>query len=651
MAVDREETLKRAEKLLRQGRLDGAIQEYERLVDDQPRDWNAINALGDLYARAGDHERAIAQFIRIADHLHAEGFLPKAAALFKKALKVKSDHEHTLLQLADIATRQSLLADARMYLGQLSQHRTARGDARGAAECAVRLGLLDDADASAKLAAARASQSLGDTARAVGLFKAAADHFTTNGRADEALDALVEAGQLDPSDVVLRGRLARECLAAGRPHQAKAFLSAESVGDDPDLLLTLATMNLAEGRDQEAHAAILRALTCAPDRCAVVVGMAQDLAARGRVESAYACIEILADAALLEGDYPRAAAVLRDFARACGHVPALTRLVDVCVDAGLEPMLYEAQGMLADAYLESGGGSEARVIAEDLLLRDPDSDANRQRLHRALELLGVADVERVVAQCLQAGRDNGDVLDLSDASLTAATPSDEPATDDDSKAPSSPESPPLPTPVFAPRAGDDEVIVVEALEIDLSDEVSRLMPASVDPPSPRPLAAPAAVLPPEPAAAPRDLEDVFSDMRARVQGGDRQTSAGSDHYDLAERHLQHGRVDDAITALQSASRAPQMRFKAAAQLGRLLLSRGDLHGAVEWLERAAEAPAATADEGFAVLYDLADGLERMGETARALAVLIEIETDAGGFRDVPGRIARLSQAQAESPGA
>ena len=52
MALDREDTLKKAEKLLRQGRLENAIAEYLRLVEDQPRDWNTANTLGDLYARA-----------------------------------------------------------------------------------------------------------------------------------------------------------------------------------------------------------------------------------------------------------------------------------------------------------------------------------------------------------------------------------------------------------------------------------------------------------------------------------------------------------------------------------------------------------------------------------------------------------------------
>ena len=70
--------LKKAEKLLRQGKLDGAIEEYVRLVEDQPEDWSSINTLGDLYLRAGDVDRAVAQFTRIADHLLADGMLAES---------------------------------------------------------------------------------------------------------------------------------------------------------------------------------------------------------------------------------------------------------------------------------------------------------------------------------------------------------------------------------------------------------------------------------------------------------------------------------------------------------------------------------------------------------------------------------------------
>ena len=59
MASEREEALKKAEKLLRQGKLDLAIAEYARMIEEQPRDWNTRNTLGDLYIRAGKPDQAV----------------------------------------------------------------------------------------------------------------------------------------------------------------------------------------------------------------------------------------------------------------------------------------------------------------------------------------------------------------------------------------------------------------------------------------------------------------------------------------------------------------------------------------------------------------------------------------------------------------
>jgi len=67
VAIDRDGTLRKAEKFLRQGRLDQAIAEYHRIIEDQPEDWSTINAVGDLLVRAGQTESGIEHFTRIAD--------------------------------------------------------------------------------------------------------------------------------------------------------------------------------------------------------------------------------------------------------------------------------------------------------------------------------------------------------------------------------------------------------------------------------------------------------------------------------------------------------------------------------------------------------------------------------------------------------
>jgi tetratricopeptide (TPR) repeat protein len=106
-----------------------------------------------------------------------------------------------------------------------------------------------------------------------------------------------------------------------------------------------------------------------------------------------------------------------------------------------------------------------------------------------------------------------------------------------------------------------------------------------------------------------------------------------------------GMLDDAVKALEVAARSPRLRFEAGSLLALVHKKKNDLVRAVEWLERAAEAPAPGADEGRALLYDLAGTLELLGETARALAVFMELQADAPAYRDVGARVDRLARVQ------
>ena len=106
-----------------------------------------------------------------------------------------------------------------------------------------------------------------------------------------------------------------------------------------------------------------------------------------------------------------------------------------------------------------------------------------------------------------------------------------------------------------------------------------------------------------------------------------------------------GMLDDAVSSLKTAVKSPVHRFEAASMLGRLHMRRGETPQAIEWLEHAAEEPAPTPQDGRALLYDLGILLDQAGETARALAVFLELQADAGDYRDVPARIDRLARVQ------
>jgi hypothetical protein len=47
------------------------------------------------------------------------------------------------------------------------------------------------------------------------------------------------------------------------------------------------------------------------------------------------------------------------------------------------------------------------------------------------------------------------------------------------------------------------------------------------------------------------------------------------------------------------------------------------------------------------MYELADALEAAGEVSRALAVCMELQANAGEFRDVAERVDRLAKVQTD----
>ena len=123
-------------------------------------------------------------------------------------------------------------------------------------------------------------------------------------------------------------------------------------------------------------------------------------------DAGFVCIDAAVDAAIAASEFQAAAGLLQAFIdRVPAHIPALLKLVEVCVDGGLETAMYETQARLTDAYLATSQPAEARVIAEDLVAREPWEPAHIERFRQALVMLRVPEPDTVIAQRLN-GRDS-----------------------------------------------------------------------------------------------------------------------------------------------------------------------------------------------------------------------------------------------------
>ena len=637
MAIDREDTLKKAEKLLRQGKLDAAIAEYFMVVEEHPGDWATANTLGDLYVRAGQQDLAAGQYIRIGRHLVDEGFYSRAGAIYKKLLKLKPDDEGVQLALADISHRQGLLADAKAQLNAIAGRRRNRGDKAGAARIVVQLGSVDPADFDARVLAARTLIEMGDEDGAADRFRSLYDDLLEKGREADALQALREAVRLSPHDQQSRLVLARSAILSGDFEGARAFLDRATAGDDPTLQMALLEMDLRAGDFGEAQELLRTLLRSGAEQRDRVTELAWATAG-SNADAAFVVVDALVEAVSAAGNHGDAAALLQEFAaRIPNHIPALLKLVEVCVDGGLEAAMHEAQAHLTDAYLGAGQAAEARVIAEDLVAREPWERGHIERFRRALMMLKVSDPDTLIAARL-----SGDVPFIARDVFAekAAAPIPEPL---EPPAIIVEEVSPVPEPeslLEAPPAEPVEATtpMLEPLQPSSAGEEIDLSTALGD------CSTPIAFPQPVPVSQLPEVENVTApEADANRPGG---TDQSAQHMTIARTYIEMGLADEAIGPLETASRATRFRFEAASLLGRIFRDRGDTPRAVEWLERAAEAPAPSDEESRALLYDLGTMIEGSGDTARALAVFLELQSEAGDYRDVAERVERLARVEA-----
>ena len=617
MHIDRDATLKRAEKLVRQGRLDAAIAEYVRVTSAYPDDWNTVNILGDLYLRVGQSDRAVVQFARVGELLVHDNALARATAVYKKILRISpGDVRGTrgleliagkqepgraasrdaatgpedadarmvaarqaqdagdvaqacalLIEAADLYEAQGRPSDAlaavaeassidpanpeyrvrmlKMLIerGELTQARCvarivpelvmvadalelagrhaeaadtvaeaalvdpanrllrerglrqfvacgeidrarslahtpadllvvaealqgenrgaevldivsdaverephelglraplvaaclAAGDidrAREAARTSADWMLLSEAmrqqgrdeealaamheatqrdphDASLHAGFVRACIDAGnllqarEEARTKSEIIAVASALDRHGHGDAALQMRADALRRDPDDPELRRRLIRDYVDAGQRDRAHALLTLEVAGDDADLLMLLARLEFGIARFDEGRR-VLNCIHALPaDGRPDIAGLGSELLQAGQADAAFVCAEVAADAAVGQGDWDGAVAVLQEFVRRVPHhVPSLLKLIEVCVEGGFRTLMSAAQEQLADAYLRAGKGAEARVIAEDLVVRAPWDRPNVERLLRALVLCRDAEPEQTIANLL-----------------------------------------------------------------------------------------------------------------------------------------------------------------------------------------------------------------------------------------------------------
>ncbi|HEV8254201.1 MAG TPA: tetratricopeptide repeat protein [Vicinamibacteria bacterium] len=372
-----------ADKLEKAGQTDKAIALYKQVVDDNPKDWNTVNKIGDLYAKLNKPREASAEYAKVADFYAKDGFLLKAIAIWKKINKLDASAMEPYLNLADLYAKQGLMMEAKAQYQIVVDEYIKRGRNREAGDVLKKLAEIDPADLKVRSKLADLYTRGGDNKRAVEEHIAIADELNKKGHVAEALQVLEKGLKLDPANTRLKGEVARVHLLQKNYDKAVAFLeqTLQAAPNDKELLGRLGEAYLGAKKVADAESTFKRLLELDPRDEEARVQMGRVRLFQGNYDAAYDDFLPVVERLLEKRDADKAAALLQQIVqRAPGHIKSLLKLVDIYRFAKNERSVAATYSQLSEAYINDGQLQQAVSVLETLVEREPHNQQHRSKL-------------------------------------------------------------------------------------------------------------------------------------------------------------------------------------------------------------------------------------------------------------------------------
>ena len=150
LGFNKAKTLAAAEKFVTQGKIPAAIEEYQKIIQHDPRDLVILNTLGDLHLRLNKTKEALDYYYKLAEFYVEGGFAKNGIAVFKKILRSDPAAINAIDRLGELYIMQGQLNEARSYINQAVEYYTKKGETAKCVELFERLLLMDPENLGAK---------------------------------------------------------------------------------------------------------------------------------------------------------------------------------------------------------------------------------------------------------------------------------------------------------------------------------------------------------------------------------------------------------------------------------------------------------------------------------------------------------------------
>jgi len=382
-------TLAEAEKFVTQGKIPAAIEEYQKILEHDPKDLVILNTLGDLHLRLNKTREALDYYFKLAEFYVEGGFTKNGIAVFKKILRSDANSIEAINRLGELYTLQGQLTEARSYIHQAVEYYTQKGDSEKCVDLFERLLMMDPENVSVKQRLAEVYQQAGKKPEAAAMYYSVAEAMADRANPQDAERVLEKARQLGLMNADVQVLQSRILIDTGRHAEAAQVLGNVAGWETNKAALNLLFhAHISSGQITEAADVATRLYEQFDDYAGLeqVGAMMMERSQYGDVLTIY---ERFADRLIASNNtQPVIHALKQMVAAESGNIRARELLCKVYETTGERGELTDCLEDLAEQLSQGGQFEPAREIYNKLVALEPGNPAHRQRRAQMDEKLG-----------------------------------------------------------------------------------------------------------------------------------------------------------------------------------------------------------------------------------------------------------------------
>jgi tetratricopeptide (TPR) repeat protein len=655
--MEKERIEAHAETYIKRGKFLDAVAEYQKLLTGKELDIPINNIIGDLYVKANQTKKAVAEFTKVADHYEQKGLYSRSIAIYKRITKLDPEDTEAAGRLADLFMGRGFISDAKKEYRKLAIMLQETGRAGKAIGYFDRLLRIDPKDIESRKILIDLCIKEGKIDRAVEELNTAAAQKILKKDYNKADKFLSEARALKEDNIKTLTSSIHLYLKKDKKKQAFELLLGllKKNKDNVAALHVLGDLFYDEGNRPKSEELFSRIVKLRPDDVNAKIKLGRIYIIDKQADRAFKIYEPLIDNLLIKHKPSKAIGLLGlILSYVKNHLPSLNKLAAVYESIDQPDHLAIVYRTILKEYNNQQKQKESLPVLERLLELIPKDESIRAQYNRIREKLGITkdkdetdEIIKTELKKIDLYMEQGLILNAESilSQLKLSFPNDQKIHDkivELGNISSRIKEEKIPDVIKKTVVKDDKIWTsadifsgtdlrqIRAQEdrektyFDLSQIIEEEL-QSIKAISRYPVKGDMAILE-------KDLGEIVKEFRRGVESKVARDDYES-RYTLGIAFLEQELFDEAIEEFKIASGSDQFKMDCYSFISLCHKKKNDFNNAVKWVIKTQALTEKTSDRDWALKYELAELYEAMKETETALKLYNEITSWNPNFRD------------------